>query len=275
VPVRDVARAAVHKDRSRRSATARRLVVAWQHPDERQIDAVGFLDFDGSQYRFGYIRHAREVKDFRPLIGFRDFDRAYVSDELFPLFAQRVMDARRPDYQRYVGRLGLPADATPWEQIARSQGRREGDSLQLLPEPVNHGGTITGFFLVNGVRWVPSRPLLLDDQAVEVTAEQVGAALAGLRTGDQLGLAREPGNAYNRLALIVTAHAAVPVGWVPNLMLEDMHRLLATTSVTVTVEHVNPADAPWHLRLLARFTARGAGDFRFFSGDDWQLLAAQ
>ena len=272
MPAHDVV--AVAREPGNRSAkTARRLVVTWQHPADRNIEPVGFLDYDGQCYRFGYIRHALSVKDFRPLLGFRDLHRAYSSEDLFPLFAQRVMDPRRPDYQRYVERLGLDEEASPWEQITRSQGRRQGDTIQLLPQPTTDGETLTCLFLVNGVRHVPDEPLVLDGRPIEVTREQVEAALSRLRPGDALQLVREPANKHNPLALLVMAPAATPVGWVPNLMVEDMHKLIARADVSVTAEHINGPDAPWHLRLLARLTARGAGDFRFFTGEEWDLLS--
>lgn len=272
MPAHDVLEAALEPKR-RSTETARRLVVTWQHPDERLIEPIGVLEHDGHSYRFGYIRHALSVRDFRPLLGFGDLYRRYDSDKLFPLFAQRVMDPRRPDYERYVRRLGLDEDSSPWEQIARSQGRRQGDTIQLLPEPANEHGVVTGRFLVHGVRHVPGRSRMLDGRAVEVDGEQVEAALADLRPGDALGIASEPGNEVNSLALMVLAERATPVGWIPNLLLEDMHRLMARADVSVTVEHVNGPDAPWHLRLLARLTAPGAGDFTFFTGEKWELLA--
>ena len=272
MPAHDVV--AVAREPGNRSAkTARRLVVTWQHPADRNIEPVGFLDYDGQCYWFGYIRHALSVKDFRPLLGFRDLYGAYSSEDLFPLFAQRVMDPRRPDYQRYVERLGLPEEASPWEQITRSQGRRQGDTIQLLPQPTTDGETLTCLFLVNGVRHIPDEPLVLDGRPIEVTREQVEAALSRLRPGDALQLVREPENKHNPLALLVMAPAAIPVGWVPNLMVEDMHKLIARADVSVTAEHINGPDAPWHLRLLARLTARGAGDLRFFTGKEWDLLS--
>ena len=272
MPAHDVV--ALAREPGNRSAkTARRLVVTWQHPADRNIEPVGFLDYDGQCYRFGYIRHALSVKDFRPLLGFRDLHGAYSSEDLFPLFAQRVMDPRRPDYQRYVERLGLPEEASPWEQITRSQGRRQGDTIQLLPQPTTDGETLTCLFLVNGVRHIPDEPLVLDGRPIEVTREQVEAALSRLHPGDALQLVREPANKHNPLALLVMAPAATPVGWVPNLMVEDMRKLIARADVSVTAEHINGPDAPWHLRLLARLTARGAGDFRFFTGEQWDLLS--
>lgn len=255
---------------------ARRLVVAWQHPDSRSIDPVGFLSYDGRSYRLAYIRHALQVRDFRPLFGFEDLHRSYASERLFPLFAQRVMDPRRPDYHRYVERLGLPDDASPWEQIARSQGRRQGDSIQLLPEPTVSDGMLSCLFLVNGVRHVPDRDISLEGRSLHVTAEQVEDALMRMKKGDALHLMPEPQNPVNPLAILVAAISLTPVGWVPDLLVEDLHRLLShTAAVKVSVEHVNGPDAPWHMRLLARLTAPVASGFRFFSGDRWQSLARQ
>jgi hypothetical protein len=259
-------------DRSQRQM--QRLVVAWQHPLDRSIEPVGFLSFDGREYRFGYIRNALSVRDFRPLLGFEDLERTYSAEILFPLFAQRAMDPRRPDYQRYVERLGLEGEQPgPWEQIARSQGRRHGDTLQLFPEPVVHGGELTCLFLVHGIRHVHEGPKILGGKTIEVTNAQVEQALKGLHRGDPLELVSEPENIKNPQAVIVMGSPSVPIGWVPNLMVADLHRLLARADVSVTVAQVNGPDAPSHMRLLARLHATPAGDFRFFTDQLWEPLA--
>ncbi|MGH3634785.1 MAG: hypothetical protein ACRDTS_11995, partial [Mycobacterium sp.] len=157
--VLDAPTASTAPDRS--GDSAQRLVVSWQHPVDRAISPVGFLTCDGSAYRFAYIRNALRVKDFRPLLGFHNLHRGYRSAELFPLFAQRAMDPRRPDYRRYVAHLGLTGEPGPWEQIARSQGRRQGDTIQLMPEPTLAGDTLTCQFLVNGMRHAHEKPRVL------------------------------------------------------------------------------------------------------------------
>ena len=259
---------------SRSSSTARRLVVAWQHPSTRAIQPVAFLSYDGHRYRFAYIRNALSVDGFRPLLGFDDLYGAYSSERLFPLFAQRAMDVRRPDFGRYVASLGLEGEEPePWEQIARSQGRRQGDTLQFLPEPEVDGDTLSYRFLVNGVRHVHEEALYPDGRELRVTREDVESALASLKPGAALSLVREPLNEKNSRAIIVAGPRAVPVGWVPDLLLDDMHRLMASADVRVTAEHVNGSDAPSHMRLLARLTARPAAGFRFFTGPQWEELA--
>lgn len=254
-------------------AVARRLVVTWQHPTTRGIEPVGFLSFNGTGYEFHYIRHALDVQDFRPLVGFPDLRQSYQSDELFALFAQRAMDPRRPDYGRYVTRLGLPEDTTPWEQIARSGGRREGDTLQLFPEPnvVNHA--LSCAFLVHGIRWIGQRSITLGGRPTVVTRPELEAALGALNVGDELRLIDEPDNPSNSAAVLVATDSNVPVGYVPNLLVEDLHRLQELATVRVHVDVINGPDAPWHMRLLARLSAHDVDGFGFFQGDQWQTLA--
>jgi len=248
-----------------------RLVVAWQHPEGGLIEPVGFVSYDGRLFRFAYIRNALSVEGFQPLLGFDDLRKEYVSEQLFPLFAQRVMDARRPDYPRYLASLGLSGEPEPWQQIARSQGLRRGDTLQLIPEPVIRDGALAYLFLVNGIRHVHEEPLRLETGDIRISKDEVEAALKSLKRGSRLGLVPEPRNPVNPCAIVV-ASSGVPIGWVPDLLADDIHRLMKSVSVHVTAEHVNGPDAPSHLRLLARLTARPPGDFSFFTDEKWEPI---
>lgn len=272
MPAHDVL-ATAHEPRDREVGAERRLVVAWQHPEERSIEPIGFLTYDGHVYRFGYIRNSQQVRDFRPLMGFEDLESSYRSPELFPLFAQRAMDPRRSDYQRYVERLGLDGESTPWEQIARSQGRREGDTIQLFPEPTTEGDTVSCRFLVHGIRHAHKDAKILDGRRIEVTRDQVQEALDSLHAGDELRIIPEPGNRKNPQAIVVASGSLVPVGWIPDLIVEDLHRLMAQADVSVTAERINGPEAPAHMRLLAGLRASPAPGFQFFTGERWEPLS--
>jgi hypothetical protein len=271
-----VANTAPQRTELSHTPVGRRLAVAWQHPDTRQISPVALLEFDSDTYRFRYIKNAASVKDFRPLLGFPDLHRAYESVHLFPLFAERVMDPRRPDYARYVRRLGLPEDATPWEQMSRSGGGRLGDLLQLFPEPeVRSDGTVVCTFLVHGVRHIPDRPLKLHGRTVTVDAADVEQRLTALSNGDPLQLVREPGNPKNPLAVVTATHDYVPLGWVPDLLLSDLYAMTGDNpeQVQVVAQQVNGTDAPAHLRLLAALSVRRHPAYRPFSGPNWEPLS--
>lgn len=257
-----------------RSPGLYRLIVSWQHPTLRGIYPIGVLTFDGARYEYTYIDNVRAVPDFRPLLGLDNIHARHESPQLFPVFAQRVMDPRRPDYSRYVTSLGLdPANTTPWEQISRSGGQRQGDTLQLFPEPLVVDGRVSCTFLVHGIRHIPDVVRVLDGRRTLVSGEDVEVELARLRPGDDLALLHEPENPYNPEALVAAGEGLVPLGYVPNLLVHDLHRLRSLTHVRVSVVRTNPSDAPSHLRLIARLDAEGVGDFSFFQGPSWQPLA--
>ncbi len=64
-----------------------------------------------------------------------DLKADYRSRWLFPMFAQRVLNPQRPDYSHWRDVLNLPADATPFESMARSEGHREGDAVLVTAPP--------------------------------------------------------------------------------------------------------------------------------------------
>ena len=254
--------------------TARRLAVTWQNPTTRCTSLIALLEFDGDVYHFHYVANAEATEGFRALPGFPDLHRSYESVHLFPLFAQRVMDPRRPDYVRYVERLGLPSDATPWEQMSRSGGAREGDLLQLFPEPTIENDKITCTFLVHGIRHISESEFVVDGQRVRVDPDELERQLASLHQGDRLRLLREPGNPVNSQAVLTTADDGVPLGWVPDLLLDDLYAMSngEPEATAVNVEQINGPDAPPHIRLLARLKVQRNLLYIPFSGQRWEPL---
>lgn len=250
----------------------RELVVAWQHPDERSIRPVGILRYENGEYSFRYIRSVLEVPGFRPLLGFPDLYTEYRSEQLFTLFAQRAMDPRRPDYMRYVRHLGLdPTDATPWEQIARSSGRRQGDTLQLFPVPEVVDRHFSCAFLVHGIRHMPANSPVLNGVRRTVSTDTLERALGGLEAGSPVELIAEPDNPYNSEAIVVVADGT-PIGYVPDLLVHDLHRLLPRGDHDARVMRVNPPDAPSHLRVVVQVAGTTEPGFRFFEDERWLPL---
>ncbi|MGC5165670.1 hypothetical protein [Luteimicrobium sp. DT211] len=252
-----------------------RMIVAWQHPDSRAILPVGVLTRTERDYTFAYLESVREIDGFRPLLGFRDFDQRYHSSELFHLFAQRVMSSRRPDYARYVTELGLnPEDFEPWEQLARSQGSRAVDRLQLFPVPSVVGGSVRCAFLVHGTRHVPGQEFVVDGEPVLMSLMEYEAMLSALEAGTEVHLLSQPENLVNPEALLVVGDARSPLGWVPDFLVHEVRRLQEVTTVEARVLRVNGAEASPHLRVLAELRAEGAEGFEFFSGPEWREIPA-
>ncbi|WP_019874041.1 hypothetical protein [Sporichthya polymorpha] len=240
------------------------LIVAWQHPETRSISPVGLLERRGDDYRFRYLRVAEDVAGFRPFLNFPELRANYVAKTLFPLFGERVMSPRRPDFGRYLATLHLDADSTPMEILARSEGRREADNVQLLPIPdVDADGRTTCRFLVHGVRHA-----IRQDPRAE-------ARISSLQAGNRLVLVPEPTNPKNPHALLTCTSddAQHSIGWAPDLLVPYLHAVRSVAEPEITVEHVNGPEVPAHLRVLARLSGRMPVGFRPFSGPEWSTFS--
>lgn len=222
------------------SDTSRRMLVTVRPNSDassgpRPYTHVGFLSQGPDGYSFEYVQPAPPV---HPLIGFPRLDQRYQSPELFPLFAERIISARRPDRASYLAALDLSEDSEPWEILQRSGGRRAGDTIEVLPEPtVSDTGATCCVFLVHGVR----------HQGFEASE-----AIDRLQIGNRLTLLWEPTNPVNRRAVLVLSDTGVAVGYVPDPLVEYVHRVLERDDYTLTVQRANGPEVGSHLRLLVR-----------------------
>ena len=239
------------------AADVHRLFVAWQDPKSRRFHAVAQLDRTSTgDYRFVYLKNAETLEGFDPFVSFPNLHRTYISDRLFPLFENRLMSPRRPDYPQFVEDLGLPEDADPFDLLGRS-GRRATDSIEVFAEPHMNDDTghLSTWFFVRGIRHV------LEDDAV----------LQQLRNGDELQLVPDPDNVANGQALLVLEGTSHRIGYVPDYLVDTIHRLRDSgAAVRVMAERVNPPDTPWRARVLCRLEADAPTGFRAF--DDPQFL---
>lgn len=220
---------------------------------------VGFLDADptseGTAYAFAYLRVAVERADFRPLLGFADPSRQFRSEGLFPLFAERIMDPRRPEHPVFLAALGLSDEASPLEVLSRSGGQRAGDGIMLIPVPVvEEAGSASCTFLVHGVRHV----------------EGGEARISHLRVGDTLSLVSDRDNDVNARALLVTEKSGEPLGWVPDPLLDFVHLVQGPR---ITVVRVNGPEVGTRLRLLVRLDGIADPTAQPFTGSDWETAA--
>ncbi len=233
---------------------ATQLLVLWQHPSTRALTPVAQLSFDGSEYRFEYLPSASETEGFRPLPGFRDFDRVYEQDELFPLFQERILDPSRDDFERVLEDLELdPARATPWEQLVRSGGGSEGDTVQVTPLPTRDDQGWKCVTLANGLRHFLQKSVLTESGSTSVyTEEEFEAVLESLKPGDRLTVKHEVGNQSNPDALLFFTERDEVVGYVPDWLVRRLQPTLreGESWPTARVERVNGAGVGWHLRLL-------------------------
>ncbi len=239
------------------------LFVAWQEPSSRRWVPVGRLTHEKGVYRFVYTRGAKESQQFTPFGRMVDLDVAYVSEALFPLFANRVLPKSRPEYHDYLHWLGLnETDHDELEELARTGGLRATDTLEMFPCPEpTQNNSYEVFFFGHGLRH-----LISENQARVNTLE----------SGEQLFLARDIQNPYDPMAMLMrTSDPMSLVGYCPRYYSAEFTRLVEAVGpdqVKVTVEQVNP-DAPSQLRLLCKLSAPWPASFSPCARDEFTPLA--
>ncbi len=241
------------------------LYVTWRHPKGR-IHPVGLLTrrvSNGSEsYRFVYLKSSEALPGFKHLPGLPDHHTVYKNEKLFPVFRNRQMPHRRPDYRKYVSRLNLGIENHPFEVMARNEGRKLTDRIEVFAPPIRtDDAKLTTSFFVRGIRRL----------------EGALKAVLAVRTDDFLALVDDPDNEMNPQAIRVVTREHKPVGWVPEYLLNTVHELRERTgenAISVTVQHVNLDDASPSMRLICRLTAPWPDDYQPFSGPEFQPIGS-
>ncbi|WP_425267232.1 HIRAN domain-containing protein [Aeoliella straminimaris] len=236
------------------------LFVAWR-PEKASSGwrPVGRLIHSDGLYRFCYTRGAQR-EEFQPFAGMKDLDQVYESESLFPIFANRLLPASRPEYEEYLRWSGFDPSQPPEPIVVLgvTEGIRKTDAVEVFPCPTpdSEGCYLNRFFL-HGIRW-------MDHSAVE--------RLETLRTGDRLYMMLDVQNPSDRNAVAVrTEHSSAMIGYVPRYLARDVKSLFGkcdTDIVNLEVERVN-LEAPTQNRLLCRMRACWPVDFRPCEGEEF------
>ena len=195
------------------------LFLAWHGTGENRLwYPVGRLDADLQypQYRFRYTvgaKRAQEEARFPLIVGFPEVDRDYNSEELFPLFQNRVMSPARPDFQSYLETLGYDGAAEPVEILAVNGGLRQTDNYEVFPKLSKQSdGSFTCRFLLHGSRHVN---------------EHAQARLQSLSEGEELFIALELTNPATQLAVQIQTQDKYILGWAPHYLVNDLVAAMA------------------------------------------------
>lgn len=227
------------------------LFLAWQDTgSSRAWFPIGRLDADlaRSRYTFGYTRGAERAAaeaGLRPLESFPDFGRVYESEELFPLFRNRVLESSREEFVNYLHQLDLePGSADPISILAITGGRRRTDNLEVFPK-ITRGadGRFGCRFFLHGCRYTTTS-----------AQERVNC----LKEGEALRVALELNNPATRLALQIQTADYHMIGWAPRYLIGDLKSAIDDSPETVNgrTVRVNPAPAPANQRVLVELTGR-------------------
>jgi hypothetical protein len=245
----------------------RKLYIAWQDPLKRQWYPVGRLTFENDAYKFVYTKGALKAEQslrFIPFGRMNKFNVSYVSEELFPLFANRLLSEKRPEYKDYIKWLKLENNYHDNKQLAMlaiTGGIRETDSLEILPCPLpTSEGKYEVLFFSHGISH-------LDKSTVK--------RVDNLQAGDKLFIMLDVQNSFDPLAISLrTDDPVVIVGYCPRYLTDDFQNILKECGPNipeVLVDQVN-LDAPLQLRLLCKFISPWPKSFQPCSDEEFEPL---
>lgn len=238
------------------------LYIAWQDPQTRFWHTVGRLTKEQDAYCFVYTQGAKTSPRFNYLGRMLDLKKRYYSRELFPLFANRILNKSRAEYPDYVRWLALNYEIKqePMQLLARSGGKRATDELCVYPYPEhNEQGQYVLYFLSHGLRY-------LDPETLH--------RIENLQEGECLTLRHENNNHDEFALLVETQHEPIKVGYCPRYLNRDLKIILDNTGIELSVERLNH-DAPLQFRLLCKAVFNLPVGFDVFTGGEYQVLAQE
>lgn len=236
--------------------------VNWQDPINRRWHPVAKLQRARGQYVFGYTRGALGSPNFSPFAGLTDLKAVYVSEELFPIFANRVMNERRPEFSQYARWSGIHQNphSDPLLLMARMGGGRATDTLQVHPVPERSAdGLYEMVFFCHGGRHVL-------EQAQEQTLSLV--------PGEKLFPMLDFQNPFDPDAVALrSSDPAAMIGYCPRYLAGDLKRLAdgGDNNLQIRVRQVN-RDAPVQFRLLCELVSRWPSGFRPCDDDEHKTI---
>lgn len=181
-----------------------RLVVIWRDVVTGSRHAVGDLRRADGEFVFCYRDHLPD--GFSLLPEFPE-GREYRARYPFPTFAQRIPSPARLDRADLMQLWGVENADDPLEVLARSGGLQMTDRLELA-------------------EYRPDDDDLSRALETRLSGQSHHAPDHPVTVGQELGLLREPNNAYDPHAVIVVLRDGVKLGYVPRYYSQMVARLL-------------------------------------------------
>ena len=230
---------------------------------------MGRLDADLRRplFRFRHVKgaeRARETGGFDLVPGFGDLQGDYTSPVLFPVFRNRVMSPRRPDFEDYVKGLALdpavdPA-VDPTSLLVVDGGRRVTDFFEVFPKLVKGAdGRFVCRFFVHGFGH---------------TNAAARERMESLEPGERLHVALDLTNPTKHAAVQIQTLDYFMIGWSPRYIAYDLVMAMAESrgEYEARVVRLNPVPHPSSQRVLVEMRSRWE-KHEPMSSEDFEPLA--
>lgn len=232
------------------------VYLAWQSPESRDWHVVGALFETNRGYEFRYTKGALVSDKFVPFSGMDDLYKSYISEELFPLFRNRILSNKRPEYPKFIKWLGLEQEGiTPVDILARSGAQRGTDQLQMFQKiSVSETGDYEHYFFAHGLSHL---------------TRSANKRVESLEKGEKLRLCLDCQNAYDQEAVLIRAdNPAEILGYCPRYLAKDISLLLKNSEYLDVFVEMSSEDAPTSYKLMCKVVGRVDLSKYYYTLDD-------
>ncbi len=227
------------------------VYVAWRNPNNNSWHPVGLIYLEDKVYHFVYTKGA--ITSGFPLFTRMRKISEYHSTELFPVFYNRIISERRPEYKDFLSWLDVKqGELSPLKLLGLTEGIKPTDHLEFFQCPVQGDDKkYKVLFILHGLQYV---------------SKHVIQRVNELKEGERLYLVPDPQNEWHPDAMMLrTGDPIYSIGYCPRYLSRDFNKLLRNDAVNVNdvvviVKKVNK-DAPLSLRLLCQIIAPWPDDF--------------
>jgi hypothetical protein len=237
-----------------------KLILTWKNSKDAIWIPVGILEYRDNQYYFKYTDNIKKVKNFIPFGKMSDLNKTYVSEELFPIFKNRLLSKSRPEYEDFLRWLDIDKSLNhELLELSISRGIRATDELQLYPIPQkNEVGQYEVLFFAHGVSHINKTHF---------------ERLHQLKPNDKLLLLKDVQNEIDPHALVLrTRDKPIELlGYCPSFFAQDFSKLMklnGSKNVHVFVKKLN-IDAPLQFKLLCKLTTKWPEKFQVFDHENF------
>lgn len=241
------------------------LVVAWQNQSNREWIPIGKLRYNDANdtlpYSFCYTKGVKRAQEggFKLLARMDALEQIYYApkEALFPTFANRLLAKSRPEYENYKRWLSLN-NSNAMEELAKNNGMRATDSIQLYPIPKEDDQYKLEFF----------------SHGISHLISHYQQRVAKLEVGEKLFIAKDMQNEFDENALLIRTRDPIEiVGYIPRIYSKDISYLIdGDKSACLEVKQVNK-EAPMQFQLLCGFNVKWKTGFKPFDNEDFKLLS--
>ncbi|MDU4862630.1 MAG: HIRAN domain-containing protein [Terrisporobacter othiniensis] len=206
------------------------IYVVWKEPIERRQFVVGEICRNGKyEFRYGHEVDNAIKKGFNLFISFKNKERIYYNESLFPTFSSRLPNEKRDDIKDILKKYDLE-EYNEYELLKRSGAKLPIDNLVFIdPLPNKYEGDEERYFYIAGVRhYIGCEEGKYCEKSLDVEKDEL------------LEIARDKNNEMDSYALQVFNNKKQLLGYIPRYYSKELGNLISEgVKYTLKVHFVN------------------------------------